>query len=210
MFPAGLLVSDPFTSHVCDRIHKCAELASLTYDTLEFVEMCSYVTLLQWGEGDGDGEDIRDHAQYRDNIERISISLREIDCCMPPLHFNAGTHHASNQTDLSRKLRDLCASVRDVVPALLSLNIPAITAMLSTEYDKLERKLEQLMVLQYKVLMLVPVVRTNFLRSRQYIASVNERVDDFDLREMILIVGAYENRLLRFRVHNYTVHDDAL
>lgn len=205
MLPADVLTSDPFMSHVRNRIDKCAELASLTYDALEFVEMCSYVTLMQWGDGENTEHD---PAQYRDNIERINISLREVDCCMPPLHVTPCNNHASNQTDLSRKLLLLCVSVRDVVPALLSLRIPAITALLSAEYEKLERKLAALMLLQYKVLMLVPIVRRNFIKSRHYIDSINGCVNDFNLRELIFIVGAYENRLLRFRVHNYVVHDD--
>jgi len=204
MFPAGLLTSDPFISHIRDRIDKCAEMANLTYNALEFVETCAYATLLQWDDGFEEG----DCGPYMHSIERISIALREIDCCMPPLHVTPYESEASNNTDLSRKLKALCDSVRGVVPALLSLRIPAIDKVLSSEYDKLDRKIAELMVLQHKVLIIVPMVRRNFLKSPHYIVPINELVTDIDLRELIFIIGAYENRLLRFRVHHYAVHDE--
>lgn len=204
MFPAGFLTSDPFISHVRDRIDKCAEIATLTYNALEFVETCAYTNLVQWG------HDIErcDCDAYMQNIERISLALREIDCCMPALHVTPYGKETPNNTDLSRKLKALCVSVRDVVPALLSLRIPAIDNLLSSEYDKLDRKLADLTVLQHKVLLLVPVVRKNFLRSPAYFAPLDDLVDNLDLRELIFVIGAYENRLLRFRVHHYAVHDD--
>ena len=191
-------------SHIRNSIDKCAEMASLTYNALEFVETCSYATLLEWDDGFEQG----DCGPYMHNIERISMTLREIDCSMPPLHVTPYLSEASNNTDLSRKLKTLCESVRDVVPALLSLRIPAIDKLLSSEYDKLDRKLAELMVLQHKVLIIVPMVRRNFLKSPQYIVPIGELVDDLDLRELIFVIGAYENRLLRFRVHNYAVHHD--
>jgi hypothetical protein len=204
MFPADLLTSDPFMSHIRDRIDKCAELASLTYNALEFVETCAYATLLQWDDDIQHG----DSGPYMHNIERISTALREIDSCMPPLHVTPYANETSNNTDLSRKLKALCESVRDVVPALLSLRIPAIDKLLSSEYDKLDRKIAELMVLQHKVLIIVPMVRKHFLRSPQYLVPVNEFVNDLDVRELIFVIGAYENRLLRFRVHHYAVHDE--
>lgn len=208
MFPADLLTSDSFLSYVQNRIEECSRIASLTYNELAFVEMCSYSTLLQWGHGSGHAIGQSDYRQYEDTIERINVSLREIDCCMPPLHITQHASDAPKQTDLSRKLQAHCAAVRDVVPALLSLGIPAINDLLSSKYDKLERQIGNLMVLQHKVLIIVPMVRRNFLQSSQYIASVNESVLHLNLRELIFIIGAYENRLLRFRIHNYAVHED--
>ena len=206
MFPPNLLTSDFFLSYAHGRLEKCIGLATLVHDKLAFVEISAYSTFLEW-EAANTGMTYR---EYRQNIEGINDALRSIDCCMPALytlpHVQTAAH--SQATDLSVALRDQCQSVRDLLPPLLGLNIPEITAALSSTYDKLQRQLEQLVVLQHRVLILIPILRKQFMRSPQYIQSWNQSVQDCSLREVVYLVSAFENRLLRFRVNNYVVHDD--
>jgi hypothetical protein len=206
MFPSNLLTSDFFLSYAHARLEKCIELATLVHDKLAFVEISAYSTFLEW-EATDTGMTYR---EYHQNIEGINDALRSIECCMPALHTFPDVHTAapSQATDLSVALRVQCQSVRDLLPPLLRLRIPEIDAALSSTYDKLQRQLEQVIMLQHRVLILIPILRKQFMRSPQYIQSWNLSVHECSLREVVYLVSAFENRLLRFRVNNYVVHDD--
>jgi hypothetical protein len=205
MFPSNLLTSDFFLSYAHARLEKCSEMATLVHDKLAFVESSAYTTFLEWEAG-------RDmtYRQYRENVEDINDALRSIECCMPALYTLPHVHAAapSQATDLSVALRVECQSVRDLLPPLLRLRVPEITAALSSTYDKLQRQLEQVVGLQHRVLIVIPILRKQFMRSPQYIQSWNLSIEDCSLRELVYLVSAFENRLLRFRVNNYVVHDD--
>jgi hypothetical protein len=201
MFPSELLTSDFFLSYAHSRLEKCLQVAKLLYDKLTFVEISSYTTFLQW---EAENTEMT-FSEYKQNIESINDALRSIQCCMPPLYK---LPHVAAQTDLSVTLRSHCQSVRDFIPMLLRLDIPEITAFLSATYEKLERQLEHIMALQHRVLIIIPILRKQFLSSPEYIEDTNRSVETCTLYEVMYIVSAFENRLLRFHVNNYVVHHD--
>ena len=204
MFPSTLLTSDFFLSHAHSRIEKCLELATLLYDKLTFIEFSAYTTFLQWEAANTE----MTYDEYQQNIENINDALRSIQCCMPPLNKLPNVENTPETTDLNVELRNHCQSVRDLVPTLLRLDIPEITDFLSATYDKLERQLEQVMTIQHRVLILIPILRKQFLRCPQYLEQINRSVRTHSCLELIFIVSAFENRLLRFSVNNYVVHHD--
>ena len=206
MFPSNLLTSDFFLSYAHVRLEKCIELATLLREKLTFVEVSAYSTFLEW-----EAVDVRmTYPEYRQNIEGINDALRSIECSMPALHTlpHVQPTAQSQATDLSVALRAQCQSVRDLLPPLLRLRIPEITAVLSSTYDKLERQLEHVMALQHRILIVIPILRSQFMRTPEYIQSWNESIEQCSLREVVYLVSAFENRLLRFRVNHYVVRDD--
>ncbi len=205
MFPASLITSDFFLSYAHARIEKCLDLAAGLHKKLAFVEISAYTTFLDWEAP----QNKIPYREYKKRIESVNDALRSIECSMPALHRHPCLLDAvDDPTDLSVALRGQCRAVRDLVPALLGLEIPDVIAALAPAYDKLQRKLEHVMALQHRVLIVVPILRAQFMRTPQYIESWNESVIKCSLREVIFLVSAFENRLLRFRVNHYLVHDD--
>ena len=205
MFPAALITSDFFLAYAHARVEKCIGLAATLHEKLAFVEVSSYSTFLEW-----ETEDCKlPYSEYKQRIEGVNDALRSIECSMPALHRHPCLLDAvDDTTDLSVALREQCRAVLELVPALLSLALPDVTAALLPAYDKLERKLEHVMALQHRVLIVVPILRSQFMQSPQYLERWNQSVGKCSLRELIFLVSAFENRLLRFRVHHYLVHDD--
>lgn len=205
MFPPALITSDFFLAYAHARIEKCIGLAATLHEKLAFVEVSAYSTFLEWA-----ADDCKlPYREYKQRIEGVADALRAIECSMPALHRHPRLPDAVDcPTDLSVALREQCRAVRELVPALLSLALPDVTAALLPAYDKLERKLEHVMALQHRVLIVVPILRSQFMHSPQYLEQWNASVSKISLREVIFLVSAFENRLLRFRVHHYLVHDD--
>jgi hypothetical protein len=205
MFPAALITSDCFLAYALARIETCSEVATALLDKLAYVEVAAYSTFLEWA----DAESNMTYREYRQRTEGINDALRAIETAMPALHRHPSIRDAlPAANDLSVSLRAHCCAVRDLVPALLGLGLPDATAVLATPYDKLERQLERVMILQHRVLIVVPILRQQFLRSPEYLERWNEPADKCSLREVIFLVSAFENRLLRFRVNHYLVRDD--
>jgi len=205
MFPSTLITSDYFLAYALARIEACDDLAAVLLEKLAFVEVSSYSTFLEWA----DGESKLTFREYRQRTESINDALRAIDCSMPPLHKHHDLRAAvPGANDISVALRASCREVRDLIPALLGLGLPDVTAALAAPYDKLERLLERVMALQHRVLIVVPILRQQFLRSPQYFETWEDPANECSLREVIFLVGVFENRLLRFRVHHYPVRDD--
>jgi len=205
MFPPALLTSDFFLAYALARVDKCIGLAATLHEKLVFVEVSAYETFLQW-----ETEDCKlPYREYKQRIDGVNDALRAIECAMPALHRHPRLPDAADgPTDLSVALREQCRAVRELVPALLGLGLPDVTAALAPAYDRLQRKLEHVMALQHRVHIVVPILRSQFLHSPQYLEQWNASVDKISLREVIFLVSAFENRLLRFRVHHYLVHDD--
>lgn len=205
MFPPTLLTSDFFLAYAHARIEKCAELAAMLREKLAFVEVSAYSTFLEWEEP----QTQLPYREYKQRVEGVNDALRAIECAMPALHRHPCIPDAvPDATDLSVVLRDQCRAVRDLVPPLLGLALPDVTAFLAPAYDRLERQLEHVMALQHRVLIVIPILRSQFMQTPQYIQSWNESAGQCSLREVIFLVSAFENRLLRFRVNHYLVHDD--
>ena len=203
MFPAALLTCDCFLAYARARIDQCAELATLLLDKLAFIEIAAYTTYISW-----EAEDARiTYPLYRANIEAINDALRSIDCAMPALRTPDAT--AVTVNDISVALRTHCQAVRDLMPPLLRLRIPEVDTVLSAAYDKLQRQLEHVERLQHRVLILVPILRRQYMASQPYVDSWNQAVDERPFGELVFLCSVYENRLLRFRVENYVVHDEA-
>ncbi len=205
MFPPALLTSDFFLAYAHARVDKCLGLAASLREKLAFVEVSAYSTVLEW-----ETEDCRlPYREYKQRIDGVSDALRAIESAMPALHRHPRLADAADgPTDLSVALREQCRAVRELVPPLLGLGLPDVTAALAPAYDKLQRKLEHVMALQHRVLIVVPILRSQFMQSPQYLEQWNAYVAKTTLREIIFLVSAFENRLLRFRVHHYLVHDD--
>jgi len=205
MFPPGLITSDFFLAYAHARVDQCIRLAATLHEKLVFVETSAYETFLEW-----ETEDCKlPYREYKQRIDGISDALRAIECAMPALHRHPLLPDAADgPTDISVALREQCRAVRELVPALLGLGLPDVTAALAPAYDRLERNLEHVMGLQHRVLIVVPILRSQFMHSPQYLEQWNASVPKISLREIIFLVSAFENRLLRFRVHHYRVHDD--
>ena len=203
MFPAAMLTCDCFLAYARARIDQCAELATLLHDKLAFVEIAAYTTYISW-----EAVDVRiTYAEYRANVEAINDALRSIDCAMPALHTPDTA--AVSVNDISVALRTHCQAVRDLLPPLLRLRIPEVDTALSPAYDKLQRQLEQVERLQHRVLILVPILRRQYMASQPYVDSWNQTVDERPFDELVYLCSVYEKRLLRFRVENYVVHDES-
>jgi hypothetical protein len=201
MFPPSLLTSDFFLAYAHARLERCTELATTLRDKLAFVETAAYTTFLE-----REAEDAMPYSEYRKQIEGINDVLRSIECAMPALHRPARAA-APEPTDLSVALRGQCEAVRDLVPPLLDLGLPEVNAVLLSPYDRLERELEHVAALQHRVLIVLPILRSQFMRSEEYVEQWNVCVGQCSFQEVIFIVSAFENRLLRFRVNHYAVHD---
>ena len=223
MFPAALLTCDCFLAYARARIDQCAELATLLLEKLAFIEIAAYTTYISW-----EAEDARiTYSVYRANIEAINDALRSIDCAMPALRsidcampalrsidcampaLRTPDATAVTVNDISVALRTHCQAVRDLMPPLLRLRIPEVDTVLSAAYDKLQRQLEHVERLQHRVLILVPILRRQYMASQPYVDSWNQAVDERPFGELVYLCSVYENRLLRFRVENYVVHDEA-
>ena len=205
MFPSTLITSDYFLAYALARIEACGAQADVLLDKLAFVEVSAYSTFLEWA----DRESQMTFREYRQLTEGVNDALRAIECSVPALHKQPCLREAVPEANgISVALRAHCRAVRDLVPALLDLGLPEVTAVLAAPYDKLERRLERVMALQHRVLIVVPILRQQFLRSPQYYEHWQDPVDQCSLREIIFLVGAFENRLLRFRVNYYPVRDD--
>lgn len=205
MFPAALITSDYFLGYALARIETCSDSATALLDKLAFVEVAAYSTFLEWADADSS----MTYREYRLATEGINDALRAIETAMPALHSTPRTFDAvAAANDLSVSLRAHCGAVRDLVPALLGLGLPDVTAVLASPYDKLQRQLERIMALQHRVLIVVPILRQQFLRTPQYFQMWDNPVNERSLREVVFLVGAFENRLLRFRVNHYLVDAD--
>jgi hypothetical protein len=201
MFPAAMLTCDCFLAYARARIDQCAELAAVLLDKLAFIEIATYTTYISWEAQDA----TITYAAYRANVDAINDALRSIECAMPALHTPDTTAVAAN--DISVALRTHCHAVRDLLPPLLRLRIPEVDAALSAAYDGLQRQLEHVERIQHRVLILVPILRRQYMASPPYVDSWNQVVDERPLDELVYLCSVYENRLLRFRVESYVVDD---